>query len=190
MANMAGNPHVTGRYDENPANDTRRIFLSDVYELPTEGDARLRPRSNESGTARFPRDAPAYDREYDRAKPWTQFPMGYPRFAAFIANDEDKSTMTFRRFQRLSARNLLYLESELADLEEEQDRLDDISKQDDDLRLSMKSWNLLCLQATPPAEEPAKEGKEEKRRRLQVQEAAQERLHLAWRTREVLKTYR
>lgn len=131
-----------------------------------------------------------YDVEYDRRKPWTRYPMGYPRFAAFIANDEDRSTTIFRRFQRLSSRNLLYLESELAYLEAEQDRLDQESRKSHELTLSMKSWNLLCLQATPPREASKKETEEETQRRLQLEEAAQERLQLAWRIREVLATYR
>ena len=42
---------------------------------------------------------------------------GYPSLAAFIASDKDKSTVIYRRFDRLSARNLLYLQSELAELE-------------------------------------------------------------------------
>jgi hypothetical protein len=49
---------------------------------------------------------------------------GYPSLAAFIASDRDKSTAIYRRFDRLSARNLLYLESELQELEERQDALD------------------------------------------------------------------
>lgn len=129
--------------------------------------------------------------DFDHRKPWTRYPPGYPRFAAFIANDEDKSTTIFRRFQRLSARNLLYLESELADLEEEQDRLDRESQLDPDLRLSMKSWDLLCLQATPiQPDESEMEDAEEEEKRQRVQVAAEERLRLAWRIREVLKTYR
>lgn len=136
----------------------------------------------------------SYDRyddvEYDHRKPWTRYPMGYPRFAAFIANDEDRSTTIFRRFQRLSSRNLLYLESELAYLEAEQDRLDQESRKSHELTLSMKSWNLLCLQATPPREESkTRETEEDTQRRLQLEEAAQERLQLAWRIREVLATY-
>jgi len=133
---------------------------------------------------------PNYDIEYDRRKPWTRYPMGYPRFAAFIANDEDRSTTIFRRFQRLSSRNLLYLESELAYLEAEQDRLDQESRKSHELTLSMKSWNLLCLQATPPREQPKGESEQDARRRLQLEGAAQERLQLAWRIREVLATYR
>jgi hypothetical protein len=51
-------------------------------------------------------------------------PPGYPQYAAFIATDPDGSTTVYRRFDRLAARNLLYLESELADLEVKQNQLD------------------------------------------------------------------
>jgi len=50
--------------------------------------------------------------------------MGFPRFAALIAFDEDKSTTIYRRFDRVAARDLLRMESELAWLEAEQDFLD------------------------------------------------------------------
>jgi len=139
---------------------------------------------------RLPVYFPSYDSEHDHRKPWTRYPMGYPRFAAFIANDEDRSTTIFRRFQRLSSRNLLYLESELAYLEAEQDRLDQESRKSHKLTMCMKSWKLLCLQATPPREEPKGENAEDKKRRLELEAAARERLQLAWRIREVLATYR
>jgi hypothetical protein len=139
---------------------------------------------------RLPVYFPSYDSEHDHRKPWTRYPMGYPRFAAFIANDEDRSTTIFRRFQRLSSRNLLYLESELAYLEAEQDRLDQESRKSHELTMCMKSWKLLCLQATPPREEPKGENAEDKKRRLELEAAARERLQLAWRIREVLATYR
>jgi len=129
------------------------------------------------------------EQNYDPAKPWTRYPIGYPRFAAFMSNDEDKSTTIFRRFERLSARNLLYLESELTELEAKQDQLDAESRRNEDLELSMQSWDLLCLQATPyskEGKERIEESAEEERLRL----AAQERLQLAWRIREVLKEYR
>lgn len=49
---------------------------------------------------------------------------GYPSLAAFMASDDDKSTSIYRRFDRLSARNLLYLQSELVELEAQQKTLD------------------------------------------------------------------
>ena len=50
---------------------------------------------------------------------------GFPRVAHKLASDPDKTTTIFRRFDRLSARNLILLEAELAELEERQDRLDE-----------------------------------------------------------------
>lgn len=49
---------------------------------------------------------------------------GYPSLAAFIASDSYHATAIFRRFHRLSARNLLQLQSELMKLEAQQDALD------------------------------------------------------------------
>ena len=54
----------------------------------------------------------------------THYVKGYPSLAAFIASDTDKSTHIYRRFDRLCARNLLYLQAELSELEARQDRLD------------------------------------------------------------------
>lgn len=42
---------------------------------------------------------------------------GFPSLANFIASDHDRSSLTFRRFDELSARNLLYLQSELSGLQ-------------------------------------------------------------------------
>ncbi|KAL4799337.1 hypothetical protein BDV19DRAFT_385584 [Aspergillus venezuelensis] len=49
---------------------------------------------------------------------------GYPSLADFIASDRDHSTFIFKRFDSLSARNLLYLQGELSELEELQNRFD------------------------------------------------------------------
>jgi hypothetical protein len=42
---------------------------------------------------------------------------GFPSLSDFIASDHDRTSLVFRRFDRLAARNLLYLQSELAALE-------------------------------------------------------------------------
>jgi hypothetical protein len=55
------------------------------------------------------------------------FVAGFPSLAGFIARDEDRATSIFRSFRRISTRNLLFMEAELADLEE---RLDALDKQD------------------------------------------------------------
>ena len=49
---------------------------------------------------------------------------GYPSLAAFIASESDRSTSIYRRLDRLSARNLFYLQSELVELEARLDILD------------------------------------------------------------------
>jgi hypothetical protein len=50
---------------------------------------------------------------------------GYPSLATFIASDKDKSTANFKRFDRLAARNLLYLQSDLAELQAKLEEYDD-----------------------------------------------------------------
>ena len=47
---------------------------------------------------------------------------GYPSYAAFIAKDKDAAT--YRRFEHLSARNILYLQSELHELGSKLETLD------------------------------------------------------------------
>jgi hypothetical protein len=40
---------------------------------------------------------------------------GFPSLAAFIASDPDHTSLVFRRFDRLAARNLLYLQFDAQD---------------------------------------------------------------------------
>jgi hypothetical protein len=49
---------------------------------------------------------------------------GFPRVADKIASDPDKTTTIYRRFDRLSARNLLFLEADIAELEALQNKYD------------------------------------------------------------------
>ena len=42
---------------------------------------------------------------------------GYPSLAEDISSDLDRTSLVFRRFDRLAVRNLLYLQSELVELE-------------------------------------------------------------------------
>ena len=48
----------------------------------------------------------------------------YPSLAAFIASDPDQTSAIYKGFNRLAPRHLLHLQSQLAELEAEQDRLD------------------------------------------------------------------
>jgi hypothetical protein len=56
-----------------------------------------------------------------KAKPkrWFDYPQGPNRLAVWTAEDPDRSTTIYRRFNRLNAYNLLHLEAELAIIEEE-----------------------------------------------------------------------
>ncbi|MCJ1231485.1 hypothetical protein MMC12_008162, partial [Toensbergia leucococca] len=111
-------------------------------------------------------------------------------FAAFIADDEDKSTTIYQRFERLSARNILYLESELTELEAKQDGLDEESRHDKDLASSVQSWEELHSQANYKMDDLSKESSfEERARKGRLATAAQDRLELARRIRSTLKEY-
>jgi hypothetical protein len=45
---------------------------------------------------------------------------GYPSLTEDIASDPDRTSLVFRRFDKLAVRNLLYLQSELVELEAKQ----------------------------------------------------------------------
>lgn len=65
---------------------------------------------------------------------------GFPSLAHFIASDKDGTSAIFKRFNRLAARNLLILQSELAELEA---RLDEYDREDQETReakQSLRNW--------------------------------------------------
>lgn len=66
---------------------------------------------------------------------------GYPSLAAFIASDPDRTAGIYKRFDRLAARNLLYLQSELADLQAELDVLDEKDKADRASKQCARNWH-------------------------------------------------
>lgn len=49
---------------------------------------------------------------------------GFPALATFMASDPDRSTFIYKRFDRLASRNLLTLQSELADMQSQLDAFD------------------------------------------------------------------
>jgi hypothetical protein len=49
---------------------------------------------------------------------------GYPSLTRFIASDHDRTTLVFKRFDSLAIRNLLHIQSELAELQARQDASD------------------------------------------------------------------
>ena len=65
------------------------------------------------------------ERDFELGVPAASQPTrldGYPSFAQFIARDGDAAI--YRKYAHLSARNLLYLQSELHELEEKLQNLD------------------------------------------------------------------
>lgn len=68
------------------------------------------------------------------------FLKGYPSLAAFIASDIDKSTLIFNRFDRLAARNILYMQAELAELQQELDMFDAEDSHDIESKKAARSW--------------------------------------------------
>lgn len=83
---------------------------------------------------------------------------GYPALAAWIGRDPDGETLVFRRFRNLSARNLLHLQSELIQLEQEINDLDDKARRSTDLdaRQASRRWETLTQLAADPTR-PEKE---------------------------------
>ena len=72
----------------------------------------------------------------------TSYVKGYPSLAAFIASDLDHSSVLYKRFDKLSARNILYLQSELAELERRQVEFDEQDFLDDSLstKKTARDW--------------------------------------------------
>jgi hypothetical protein len=67
---------------------------------------------------------------------------GYPSLAAWIAHDHDNESFVFRKFDKLSARNLLNLQSQLISIESQIDRLDDTMRRtnDPEVLVSLVRW--------------------------------------------------
>jgi hypothetical protein len=81
----------------------------------------------------------AVDLEKGRGK---QNLYGFASVADLVASDPDKSGTIYRRFDRLSARSLLHLESKLAVLESAQERFDEEDGTDNSfvLKSAATSW--------------------------------------------------
>lgn len=77
---------------------------------------------------------------------------GYPALATWIGGDPDGETLVFRRFRRLSARNLLHLQSQLVQLEQEIDELDMQARTSADLdaRQASRRWETFTQLAADP----------------------------------------
>lgn len=63
--------------------------------------------------------------DIELATPTKEHPNGFASVAEFIARDKDNTSTIYCRFDRLTARNLLYLQSKLQKLEAIQEELDE-----------------------------------------------------------------
>jgi hypothetical protein len=68
---------------------------------------------------------------------------GFPSLSAFMSDNAHSESFLFQRFDRLAARNLLYMQSELAELQKKMDEFDKQDAQpphDLDARRCARSW--------------------------------------------------
>jgi hypothetical protein len=73
---------------------------------------------------------------------------GYPSLANFVSSDRDQTSAIFKRFGRLAARNLLHLQSELAELQAKQDDLDELERCGDmPSKQYSRNWPEFCQAA-------------------------------------------
>ncbi|CAF9908903.1 hypothetical protein IMSHALPRED_007533 [Imshaugia aleurites] len=86
--------------------------------------------------------------------PWTnpEILSGFPQTAQFLAADPDKSAVIFRRFDKVSIRNLLHLEGRVAALESIQKNLDrednDQYWENDHIAAAAQSWEDFAVLGT------------------------------------------
>ena len=80
---------------------------------------------------------------------------GYPAVAAWMARDPDNETFIYRKFDKLSARNLLNLQSELIYLEWKLENLDNETWTSGDqvLKQSARKWETFVKNAAVREEE-------------------------------------
>ena len=90
---------------------------------------------------------------------------GYPALARWIASDQDYEGFVFRRFDRLSARNLLNLQSRLLALEKAINELDSESRQQRDTGL--RRWETV-VEGASAANDDAGQNPELQKKRLRL----------------------
>jgi hypothetical protein len=80
---------------------------------------------------------------------------GYPAVAAWMTRDSDNESFIYRKFDKLSARNLLNLQSELIDLEWKLEKFDAEARNCEDLVLkqSTRKWESFVKNAAEREQE-------------------------------------
>ncbi|KAI8246585.1 hypothetical protein K4K55_005875 [Colletotrichum sp. SAR 10_96] len=74
---------------------------------------------------------------------------GYLAAASWLARDVDNETLIFRKFDTLSAANLLYMQSEILELEKRLEHTHSTTVQSDDMDLkdASSTWETLVEQS-------------------------------------------
>lgn len=103
---------------------------------------------------------------------------GYTTAAEWLSKDPDNETLVFRKFDKLAALNLLYLQSEVLEIEKRIDRLGNeaICSSDWDLHEAARRWETLVRQASEADPE--------------FKHAAREKMELICSLRSKIKEYR
>jgi hypothetical protein len=104
---------------------------------------------------------------------------GFALVASKIARDSDKTTTIYRRFDELSARNLLFYQAELAELEGQQREYDEVDRNAKD------QASIECQRDWSEFEKHASEDENG-----MVQRREKEKMELAMKIREKLENYR
>lgn len=120
------------------------------------------------------------DIEAEPTRRWTRREErgGYTAAASWLVRDTDSETLVFRKFNTLAALNILYLQSEVLELEEEiaQMHRDTENTRDMDLKNAARKWEALVEQSTEDGPEFRTEAKSQ--------------MELIRRVRVVIKEYR
>ncbi|KAL6400323.1 monocarboxylate permease [Ilyonectria robusta] len=79
---------------------------------------------------------------------------GYSAAASWLASDPDDEALVFRKFNRLAALNLLYMQSEVLELENRVDamHLSTVDGHDMGLKDAARTWETLIRQCQPGSE--------------------------------------
>ncbi|KAJ0313982.1 hypothetical protein Brms1b_007307 [Colletotrichum noveboracense] len=103
---------------------------------------------------------------------------GYLTAASWLARDVDNETLIFRKFDTLSAANLLYMQSEILELEKhlEHMHLTTVQSDDMDLKDAASTWETLVEQSRAGT--------------TSFRQDAKERMDLIRELREKLREYR
>ncbi|KAK1636095.1 hypothetical protein BDP81DRAFT_406866 [Colletotrichum phormii] len=74
--------------------------------------------------------------------------LGFAEASRLLASDVDSESFIFRKFNRLSARNIWYLQCEVLALEEKLEKLDRLVDRSTDTSLqeSARKWEMLVIQ--------------------------------------------